>query len=129
MWDTLERIHKDSRNACLDSDKFPSGSSSASSKINICLMEKEDFASKSVSTSSSTKCDSYYQLLEAFKVTYEETHRLTLSNNQVAHIHMHHLNKLISNDLVIGLPKLKFKKDHVCEACQKGKQTKRSFKL
>jgi len=41
---------------------------------------------------------------------------------------MHHLNKLISNDLVIRLPKLKFEKD-VCEACQKGKQTKRSFKL
>ena len=42
---------------------------------------------------------------------------------------MHHLNKLISKDLVIGLPKLKFKKDHLCEACQKGKQIKHSFKL
>jgi len=42
---------------------------------------------------------------------------------------MHHLNKLISNDLIIGLPKLKFKKKHVCEAFQKGKQTKQSFKL
>ena len=39
------------------------------------------------------------------------------------------LDKLISNDLVIGLPKLKFEKEHVCEACQKGKQTKQSFKL
>jgi len=29
---------------------------------------------------------------------------------------------------VIGLPKLKFEKDKVCEACQKGKQTKSSFK-
>ena len=26
------------------------------------------------------------------------------------------------------LPKLKFEKDHICEACQKGKQTKHSFK-
>jgi len=42
---------------------------------------------------------------------------------------MNHLNKLISNDLVIGLPKLKFEKEHVCEACQKGKQTRKSFKL
>jgi len=42
---------------------------------------------------------------------------------------MHHLNKLISNDLVAGLPKLKFEKYHICEAFQKGKQTKHSFKL
>jgi len=40
-----------------------------------------------------------------------------------------HLNKLISNDLVVGLPKLKFEKEHVCETCQRGKQTKQSFKL
>jgi len=42
---------------------------------------------------------------------------------------MHHLNKLIANDLVAGLPKLKFEKDYICEAFQKGKQTKHSFKL
>jgi len=83
MWDTLQRIHKDSRNAWLDSDKFSSGSSSAVSKINVCLMAKEDFASNSVSTSSSTKCDCYYQLLEAFKETDEEPHRLTFSNNRL----------------------------------------------
>jgi len=37
----------------------------------------------SVSTSSSAKCDNYYQLLEAFKETHEEVHRLTLSNNRL----------------------------------------------
>jgi len=42
---------------------------------------------------------------------------------------MHHLDKLISKDLVIGLPKLKFEKDQLCEACRKGKQIKHSFKL
>ena len=42
---------------------------------------------------------------------------------------MHNLNKLISKDLVVGLPKLKFEKNHICEACQKGKQIKHSFKL
>jgi len=83
MWDTLERVHKDSRNAWLDSDKSSAGSFSAASKMNVCLTEKEDSASNSVSTSSSTKCDSYYQLLEAFKETREETHRLTLSNNRL----------------------------------------------
>jgi len=52
-----------------------------------------------------------------------------LWHKRIARIHMHHLNKLISNDLVNCLPKLKFENDHLCEACQKGKQTKRSFKL
>jgi len=46
----------------------------------------------------------------------------------MAHIHMHHLNRIASKELVIGLPKLKFEKDRICEACQKGKQTKNSFK-
>ena len=40
---------------------------------------------------------------------------------------MHHLNQLNRKQLV-GLPKLKFEKDRVCEACQRGKQTKVSFK-
>ena len=52
-----------------------------------------------------------------------------LWHRRIAHIHMHHLNKLISRDLVVGLPKLKFEKDHICEACQKGTQIKHSFKL
>jgi len=40
---------------------------------------------------------------------------------------MQHLNKLISKELVIGLPKKKFEKDKLCVACQKGKQVKQSF--
>jgi len=51
-----------------------------------------------------------------------------LWHRRLAHIHMHHLNRLISKELVIGLPKLKFERDRLCEACQKGKQTKSSFK-
>ena len=38
------------------------------------------------------------------------------------------LNKIVSKDLVVGLPKLKFSKDHLCDACQMGKQTRISFK-
>ena len=47
---------------------------------------------------------------------------------RIAHINMDHLNRLILNDLVVGLPKLKFEKDKLCDACQKGKQTRTSFK-
>jgi len=42
---------------------------------------------------------------------------------------MNHLNKLVSNELVYGLPKLKFEKEHVCESCQRGKQTRKYFNL
>src|SRR4051812_34437812 len=51
-----------------------------------------------------------------------------LWHKRAAHIHMDHLNKLTKHDLVIGLPKIKFVKDKLCDACQKGKQTKSSFK-
>ena len=51
-----------------------------------------------------------------------------LWHKRIAHIHMEHLNKLIKHDLVVGLPKIKFIKDRICNACQKGKQTKSTFK-
>jgi len=41
---------------------------------------------------------------------------------------MHHLNRLTRKQLVEGLPKFEFEKDRICEACQKEKQTKVSFK-
>jgi len=34
---------------------------------------------------------------------------------------MHHSNRIASKELVIGLPKLKFERDGIWEACQKGK--------
>jgi len=51
-----------------------------------------------------------------------------LWHKRLCHIHMQHLNRLSRKQLVQGLPKLKFGKDKVCEACQKEKQTKVSFK-
>ena len=37
------------------------------------------------------------------------------------------LSKLVKNDLVIGLPKLNFDKDKICDACQFRKQVRNSF--
>jgi len=51
-----------------------------------------------------------------------------LWHRRLEHIHMHHLNRIASKDLVIGLPKLKFERNKLCEACQMGKQTKSFFK-
>ena len=39
-----------------------------------------------------------------------------------------HIVSLWKNDLVIRLPKLKFDKDKICDACQFGKQVRNSFK-
>ena len=50
-----------------------------------------------------------------------------LWHKRAAHIHMQQLNKLISKELVIGLSKIKFEKDKLCDACKKGKQVKSSF--
>ena len=46
----------------------------------------------------------------------------TLSSNFKA------ILKISNNQLVRGLPKINFSKDHLCAACEKGKQTKSSFK-
>jgi len=51
-----------------------------------------------------------------------------LWHRRLAHVHMHHLNRIASKDLVIGFPKLKFEKNKLCEGCQMGKQIKSSFK-
>ena len=42
---------------------------------------------------------------------------------------MNVINKLSKYDLVKGLPKLKYERDHICGACTKGKQISVSFKL
>ena len=51
-----------------------------------------------------------------------------LQHKRITHVHMNNLNKLVSKELVGGLPKLKFVNDGLCNACQKGKQARSSFK-
>ena len=51
-----------------------------------------------------------------------------LWHRRIGHVNMNHLNKLVSQNLVDGISNLKFEKDAVCDACQKGKQTKASLK-
>lgn len=51
-----------------------------------------------------------------------------LWHKQLGHASQVQLNKLISENLVIGLLKTKFKSVKVCEACTRGKQVKFSFK-
>lgn len=44
-------------------------------------------------------------------------------HRRISHILMDHLNKLVKHDFVVGLPKIQYVKDNLCNACQKGKQT------
>ncbi|XP_070030113.1 uncharacterized protein [Nicotiana sylvestris] len=51
-----------------------------------------------------------------------------LWHKKLGHASMHLIEKLSKYDLVIGLPKLNFSRNHICDACQIGKQTRNSFK-
>ena len=47
---------------------------------------------------------------------------------ELGHVSFDHLSHIVSKDIIKGIPKLKSKKNHICEACQFEKQTKTSFK-
>ena len=51
-----------------------------------------------------------------------------LWHRRLVHVNFDLLNKVIAKDLVVDLPKIKILKDHLCDACQMGKQTRISFK-
>jgi len=51
-----------------------------------------------------------------------------LSHKRLCHATLSLLNKLVSKDLVVGLPSFKFNDNKVCDACARGKQV-RKFKL
>ena len=47
---------------------------------------------------------------------------------RMGHVNSKYISKLAKNNLVRGLPKISFKKDYFCNACQLGKLSKSSFK-
>nr|GEY70179.1 putative RNA-directed DNA polymerase, eukaryota, reverse transcriptase zinc-binding domain protein [Tanacetum cinerariifolium] len=52
-----------------------------------------------------------------------------LWHRRLNHLNFGTINDLARKDLVRGLPRLKFKKDHLCSACQLGKSKKHTHKL
>ncbi|GJV31075.1 retrovirus-related pol polyprotein from transposon TNT 1-94 [Tanacetum coccineum] len=48
-------------------------------------------------------------------------------HRRLSHINFDTINFLSKNDIVIGLPKLKFVKDHLCSSCELGKAKQKSF--
>nr|GFA44419.1 retrovirus-related Pol polyprotein from transposon TNT 1-94 [Tanacetum cinerariifolium] len=50
-----------------------------------------------------------------------------LWHRRLTHLNFDTLNLLSKNDIVVGLPKLKFVKDHLCSSCELGKAKRKSF--
>ena len=60
-------------------------------------------------------------------LTYSQSDMSWLWHKRLAHLILKSISKLANSNLVKGLPKIPFKKDKLCKACQCGKQTKSSF--
>nr|GEV56848.1 hypothetical protein [Tanacetum cinerariifolium] len=67
-------------------------------------------------------CDSNLSSTHASKTKSWLWHR------RVSHLNFGAINHLARQGLVRGLPKLKFKKDHLCSACVMGKSKKKPYK-
>nr|GEU43342.1 putative ribonuclease H-like domain-containing protein [Tanacetum cinerariifolium] len=50
-----------------------------------------------------------------------------LWHRRLSHLNFDTINLLSKNDIVAGLPKLKFVKDHLCSSCELGKAKRKSF--
>nr|GEZ59823.1 retrovirus-related Pol polyprotein from transposon TNT 1-94 [Tanacetum cinerariifolium] len=50
-----------------------------------------------------------------------------LWHHRLSHLNFDTINLLLKNDIVIGLPKLKFVKDHLCSSCELEKAKRKSF--
>nr|GEZ70403.1 hypothetical protein [Tanacetum cinerariifolium] len=50
-----------------------------------------------------------------------------LWHHRLSHLNFNTINLLSKNDIVVGLPKLKFVKDHLCSSCELRKSKRKSF--
>ena len=50
-----------------------------------------------------------------------------LWHRRIGHIHMNHLNKIFSKNLVVGLPKQRFSFSEKCDPCEESKLTRANF--
>nr|GFC01207.1 hypothetical protein [Tanacetum cinerariifolium] len=51
-----------------------------------------------------------------------------LWHQRLSHLNFATINNLVKNNLVQGLPKMKFEKDHLCSACEQGKIQRKHHK-
>nr|GEV01656.1 hypothetical protein [Tanacetum cinerariifolium] len=63
----------------------------------------------------------------AFRKSTSTSSQAWLWHRRLSHLNFNTINLLSKNDIVIGLPKLKFVKDHLCSSCELGKAKRKSF--
>ncbi|GJV44697.1 retrovirus-related pol polyprotein from transposon TNT 1-94 [Tanacetum coccineum] len=63
-----------------------------------------------------------------FLLSKSSKNKSWLWNHRLNHLNFGTINNLARKDLVRGLPRLKFEKDHLCSACQLGKSKKHTHK-
>ncbi|GJY83166.1 integrase, catalytic region, zinc finger, CCHC-type containing protein, partial [Tanacetum coccineum] len=95
-----------------------SSSSSSSSSLSCFLLWSLTLSATSLSMKSSPIC----LLSKASKSKSWLWHR------RLNHLNFSTINDLARKDLVRGLPRLKFEKDHLCSTCQLGKSKKFSHR-
>ncbi|KAI3707110.1 hypothetical protein L6452_25335 [Arctium lappa] len=55
-------------------------------------------------------------------------HQSWLWHRRLSHLNFRYINKLVSGKLVKGLPELKYEREHLCAACEKGKMKRAPHK-
>ncbi|GKB20100.1 retrovirus-related pol polyprotein from transposon TNT 1-94, partial [Tanacetum coccineum] len=70
----------------------------------------------------------YEEVLSYLLMSKAPKNKSWLWHRRLNHLNFGTLNDLARKDLVRGLPRLKFKKDHLCPACQLGKSRKATHK-
>ncbi|GKA01002.1 retrovirus-related pol polyprotein from transposon TNT 1-94 [Tanacetum coccineum] len=63
-----------------------------------------------------------------FRLTRATSAKSWLWHQCLSHLNFDTINELAKNNLVIGLPKFKYHKEHLCPSCEKGKSKKASQK-
>nr|GEZ89127.1 retrovirus-related Pol polyprotein from transposon TNT 1-94 [Tanacetum cinerariifolium] len=59
----------------------------------------------------------------------ETSSQTWLWHRRLSHLNFDTINLLSKNDILVGLPKLKFVKDHLCSSCELGKAKRQSFQI
>nr|GFB97317.1 integrase, catalytic region, zinc finger, CCHC-type, peptidase aspartic, catalytic [Tanacetum cinerariifolium] len=60
-------------------------------------------------------------------VAKETSSQAWLWHRRLSHLNFDTINLLSKNDIVVGLPKVKFVKDHLCSSCELGKAKRKYF--
>nr|GEU51349.1 uncharacterized mitochondrial protein AtMg00810-like [Tanacetum cinerariifolium] len=73
------------------------------------------------------KSTCYISDLEGNDLLTATSSQAWLWHRRLFHLNFDTINLLLKNDIVVGLPKLKFVKDHLCSSCELGKAKRKFF--